>query len=87
MDDGAGGFGSRLRACRRSSGLTQQELAERSGLSIRAISKLEGGRTRWPYPDSVDRLANALGLPDTERPEFVAAVRDFLAAHRSTTSQ
>jgi hypothetical protein len=73
MDDGAGGFGSRLRACRRSSGLSQQELAERSGLSIRAISKLECGRTRWPYPDSVDRLADALGLRHAERAEFTAA--------------
>ena len=73
MDDGAGGFGDRLRACRRSTGLSQQELAERSGLSIRAISKLESGRTRWPYPDSVDRLADALGLRDAERAEFIAA--------------
>jgi len=77
MDDGAGGFGSRLRAYRRSSGRTQQELAERSGLSIRAISKLECGMTRWPYPDSVDRLADALALPDAERAEFIAA-----AGHR-----
>ena len=73
MDDGAGGFGGRLRACRRSSGLSQQELAEQSGLSIRAISKLESGRTRWPYPDSVDRLADALGLRDAERAEFITA--------------
>lgn len=73
MDDGAGGFAGRLRARRRSSGLSQQELAERSGLSIRAISKLESGRTRWPYPDSVDRLADALGLRDAERAEFTAA--------------
>jgi transcriptional regulator with XRE-family HTH domain len=73
MDDGAGGFGSRLRACRRSCGLSQQELAERSGLSIRAISKLECGRTRWPYPDSVNRLADALKLRDAERAEFTAA--------------
>jgi transcriptional regulator with XRE-family HTH domain len=73
MDDGAGGFGGRLRACRGSSGLSQQELAERSGLSIRAISKLESGRTRWPYPDSVDRLADALDLGDAERADFIAA--------------
>jgi transcriptional regulator with XRE-family HTH domain len=56
-----------------SSRLSQQELAERSGLSIRAISKLECGRTRWPYPDSVDRLADALGLRDAERAEFIIA--------------
>jgi transcriptional regulator with XRE-family HTH domain len=73
MDDGDKGFGDRLRASRRSSGLSQQELAERSGLSIRAISKLESGRTQWPYPDSVDRLADALGLHDAERAEFTAA--------------
>jgi transcriptional regulator with XRE-family HTH domain len=71
MDDGAGGFGSRLRDCRTSSGLSQQELAERSGLSIRAISKLECGWTRWPYPGSVDRLADALGLRDAARTEFM----------------
>lgn len=53
--------------------MSQQELAEQSGLSIRAISKLECGRTRWPYPDSVDRLANALGLSDVERAEFITA--------------
>src|ERR1700761_9509029 len=76
MDDGTGGFGSRLRACHESSGLWQQELAERSGLSIRASSKLECGRTRWPYPDSVDRLADALGLRDNaERTEFTAAAQ------------
>src|SRR5215471_856221 len=72
MDDGVGEFGSRLRAWRTSSGLSQQELAEQSGLSIRAISKLECGQTRWPYPDSVGRLADALGLRDAERAEFVA---------------
>jgi transcriptional regulator with XRE-family HTH domain len=73
MDDGAGGFGSRLRAYRESSGLSQLELAERSRLSIRAISKLECGQTRWPYPDSVDRLADALGLRDAKRAEFMVA--------------
>jgi hypothetical protein len=72
MDDGTGEFGSRLRACRRSSGLSQQDLAERSGLSVRAIGKLECGQTRWPYPDSVGRLADALGLRDEERAEFIA---------------
>jgi transcriptional regulator with XRE-family HTH domain len=73
MDNRTGGFGNLLRVCRTSSGLSQQELAEQSGLSTRAISKLECGRTRWPYPDSVDRLADALSLHDVERAEFLAA--------------
>src|SRR6202046_5021286 len=78
MDDGAG-FGDRLRARRSSSALSQQELAERSGLSIRAISNLESGRTRWPYPDSVGRLADALALRGDERAEFRAAARRRVA--------
>ena len=75
MDDGAQEFGGLLRSRRRKSGLSQLELAERSGLSTRAISKLECGRTRWPYPDSVGRLADALGLRDTDRAEFTAAAQ------------
>lgn len=59
--------------------MSQQELAERSGLSIRAISNLESGRTRWPYPDSVGRLADALALRDDERAAFTAAARRRLA--------
>jgi transcriptional regulator with XRE-family HTH domain len=59
--------------------LSQQELAERSGLSVRAISNLESGRTRWPYPDSVGRLADALALRDDDRAEFTAAARRRLA--------
>ena len=76
--DGAG-FGDQLRARRRSSALSQQELAERSGLSVRAISNLESGRTRWPYPNSVGRLADALALRDDDRAEFTASAQRRLA--------
>ena len=72
-------FGARLRAVRRSAGLSQQELAERSGLSIRTISNLERGRTRWPFPASVHRLADALGLDDGMRSDFLAAAGRWLA--------
>jgi transcriptional regulator with XRE-family HTH domain len=78
MDDGTE-FGNLLRNLRRSSRLSQQELAERSGLSIRAIGKLESGRTRWPYPDSVRRLADALALHDADRAVFAAAAQRRLA--------
>jgi tetratricopeptide (TPR) repeat protein/transcriptional regulator with XRE-family HTH domain len=66
-------FGERLGACRRMARLSQQELAERSDLSIRAISNLERGRVRWPHPDTVHRLADALGLHDQPRAQFIAA--------------
>ena len=67
------GFGEQLAACRRSAYLSQQELAERSGMSVRAVSNLESGRTRWPHPATVRRLADALGLDDQKRAQFIAA--------------
>jgi tetratricopeptide (TPR) repeat protein/transcriptional regulator with XRE-family HTH domain len=59
---GASGFGSLLRARRAKARLTQEELAERSGLSVRAISDLERGVTARPHRSSVALLADALGL-------------------------
>ncbi len=75
MTDDPAAFRARLSACRRSAGLSQEELAVRSGLSVRAISNLECGRTRWPYPRSVRRLADALELRGEAREEFSAAAR------------
>jgi tetratricopeptide (TPR) repeat protein/transcriptional regulator with XRE-family HTH domain len=72
MTDDAAAFGERLRACRESAGLSQEDLAERSGLSIRTIGNLERGRTRWPHPDSVRRLADALRLRGGARGDFLA---------------
>jgi tetratricopeptide (TPR) repeat protein/transcriptional regulator with XRE-family HTH domain len=68
-EDGAA-FGARLLAWRQSAALTQEELAERSGLSLRTIGNLERGRTNYPHQDTVRRLADALGLPA----ELVAVV-------------
>jgi tetratricopeptide (TPR) repeat protein/transcriptional regulator with XRE-family HTH domain len=73
VSSSGGQFGDRLRARRQGAGLSQQELAERSGLSVRSISNLERGRTQWPYRDSVSRLADALGLREADRAEFMAA--------------
>jgi tetratricopeptide (TPR) repeat protein/transcriptional regulator with XRE-family HTH domain len=65
--------GDRLRAYRSSAGMSQQELAERSGLSVRMIANLECGRTRSPFPNSLHRLADALGLGEEARAEFIGA--------------
>jgi tetratricopeptide (TPR) repeat protein/transcriptional regulator with XRE-family HTH domain len=75
MTDDPRAFGARLSACRRLAGLSQEELAVRSGLSVRAISNLECGRSRWPYPKSVRRLADALELQSEAREEFFTAAR------------
>jgi len=80
-------FGTRLRSCRQSSGMSQQELAERSGLSVRAISDLERGRTRFPYQDSLGRLADALGLRGQARAEFTAAAGRRLGTTEAATAR
>ncbi|MGO9082419.1 MAG: ATP-binding protein [Streptosporangiaceae bacterium] len=79
MTDDIAALGAQVRACRQLAGLSQEQLAERSGLSIRAIRNLERGHTRWPHPDSVHRLADALDLRGAARADFVAAAGRRLA--------
>ncbi len=67
--------GGWLRQQRIAAGLTQEDLAERSGVSVRAIADLERGRTRKPYPSSVRALVRALGLPDEAGADLVARYR------------
>jgi non-specific serine/threonine protein kinase len=65
-------FGELLRARRRAAGLTQAELAERAGLSERAVSDMERA-LKTPHPATLRLLANALALPDAELSEWQAA--------------
>jgi DNA-binding XRE family transcriptional regulator len=73
MTDRGAGFGVLLRGNRVAARLSQEDLARRSGLDVRTIRNLERGHARWPYPDTVRRLADALGLCGTDRDEFTAA--------------
>lgn len=66
-------FGTRLRRLRRAAELTQEALAEKSGLSGQAVGALERGDRRYPHRETLDRLADALGLAGAERAEFAAA--------------
>ncbi|GAB3465418.1 NB-ARC domain-containing protein [Actinophytocola sediminis] len=68
-------FGAVLRAQRLAAALTQEDLAERSGLSVRAIRNLELGRTERPQQQSVELLATALALGAHARDELLAATR------------
>jgi len=63
------GFGERLRSYRLAAGLTQEELAEKSGLSVRAIADMESGRTSQPRRGSLERITEALQIPAAERRE------------------
>jgi len=76
--DGAAGdeaaFGARLRRARLAAGLTQEELAERAGLSARGIQDLERGLRATPQRETVRRLAGALGLPPGDAAALGATV-------------
>jgi tetratricopeptide (TPR) repeat protein/transcriptional regulator with XRE-family HTH domain len=67
--------GAWLRRQRESAGLTQEELAERSGVSVRTIANLERDRTRRPYPNSLRSLVTALGLPAADGTELLVRYR------------
>jgi predicted ATPase/DNA-binding XRE family transcriptional regulator len=66
------GFAEALRRLRAEAGLSQEELAERAGLSVRGLRYLERG-LRHPHRNTVTRLAEALGVPATGSAELVAA--------------
>jgi predicted ATPase/tetratricopeptide (TPR) repeat protein len=58
-------------------GLSQEALAARAAVSVRAISDLERGTTRRPHRDTVRALADALALDTADRDRFTEA------AHRT----
>jgi DNA-binding SARP family transcriptional activator/tetratricopeptide (TPR) repeat protein/DNA-binding XRE family transcriptional regulator len=62
-----------LRAWRQRAGITQRQLADRAEVSLGAIRDIEQGRTAAPRPDSLARLASALGVAETEIGQLVAA--------------
>lgn len=68
-------FGDLLRRLRRARDLTQEALAECSGVSVRAISDLERGARTHPYRETANLLAAALELAGGERAAFLAASR------------
>ena len=62
-----------LRDLRKAAGLTQEQLAERTGLTVRAISNIERGRVARPHRHSLEVLARGLGLTAHRVDEFVGA--------------
>ena len=69
------GFGDLLRRYRVAAGLTQEELAERAGVSTRGISDLERGARGLPRKDTLQLLLQALELSPEDRAALVAAAR------------
>jgi len=69
-------FGDLLREYRRAAELTQEELAERVGVSPRSISEMERGGAHVPRRDTVALLATALGLSGPQREALEALVHE-----------
>ena len=74
-------FGDLLRRHRATAGVTQEDLASRTGLTPQAIGLLERGKRRHPHAYTVQKLAEALELDGRDLSEFEAAAR------RSTTAR
>lgn len=68
-------LGELLRRHRASAGITQEELAQRTGLTPQAIGLLERGERRRPHAYTLRKLAEALGLGGLDLAEFEAAAR------------
>jgi transcriptional regulator with XRE-family HTH domain len=64
-------FGALLRRRRLVAGLTQEELAERAGLSARGVQDLERGVRLAPRPETVRLLVDALQLSAEARDELI----------------
>jgi tetratricopeptide (TPR) repeat protein/transcriptional regulator with XRE-family HTH domain len=76
MNGEDGGLPGRwLRQRREAAGLSQEELANRSGLSVRTVSSLERGIIRTPHPRTIRLLGETLGLPAKACDELIAAYR------------
>ena len=58
-----------------SAGLSQDELAERAGLSRRGISDLERGARLAPHPGTLPRLVEALELVGPARADLLEAAQ------------
>src|SRR5438552_7945360 len=67
-------FGELLRRYRVAAGLTQERLAERAGLSARAVSDLERGARRAPQRATLQLLAAALDLAGEDQAALAASV-------------
>lgn len=73
--DNALDFAHLLRALRLDAGLTQEALAERSGLSIEGISALERGHRLHPRRSTIDLLARALQVDESVRRQMEERAR------------
>jgi transcriptional regulator with XRE-family HTH domain len=56
------GIGERIRSLRTARGLSQEEVARRTGIGLKSYGDLERGRTRDPHYSTLRGVARALGV-------------------------
>lgn len=78
-------FGRLLRAYRQTRGLTQEALAECTGLGTRTVQELERGANR-PHRETLARLVDGLQLAGEERHFFEQAARPIPRRHRGSSA-
>ena len=78
MSEAPPAFGELLRRLRSAAGLSQEDLAGRSGVSRNGISDLERGLYHTPRFETVRMLADALTLSEDERAALIAAARPMV---------
>ncbi len=66
---------SLLKKFRVQAGLSQQMLAEKALVSVQAVSALERGYRKVPYPKTLERLCDALALPAEARAALEESAR------------
>ncbi len=66
-------LGERLKAVRRRLGMSQEELATRSGVAQEAIERVEQNKRLYMRSDELGRIAEALDAPADE----LLGIRDF----------
>jgi transcriptional regulator with XRE-family HTH domain len=71
-----------LRCLREDAALTQEELAEKAGLSVRTVSDIERGLRKRLYEDTAEHLASALDREGEARERFVDLARGRTSAIR-----
>jgi transcriptional regulator with XRE-family HTH domain len=59
-------LGERIRKHREAAGLSLRTLASKAGVDVANVSRLESGDATQPKPETVTRLAEALGIDASE---------------------
>ena len=62
-------FGKRVAELRKNNGLTQQQLADKTGMSLVSIAYIETGK-RWVRLVTLDKIANALNVEISDLLKF-----------------